>query len=128
MSIPYRVLKSRAPLGQKKETYYAKAIKKEEIDKHQLLNLLAKRSRMHEADCIKLLINLAEIIHEQLADGNSVRLYDIGIFKTTLKSGTVERAEDFKDSHIEKVNVNFLPDKRLSKSLNTGQFIKQKSK
>ena len=67
---------------------------------------------------------LLQVIPEELADSNIVRLGDFGSFYTTIKSGGADTEKDFNDSMIEKTTIKFRPGKLVKDVLNNVTYKK----
>lgn len=79
---------------------------------------IEKRSTVSSADAKAVLDALQFEIKEAVINNGSVRLGDLGTFRATIASkGTINRG-DFVASNIVKLNLRFLPSKKLQNWLN----------
>jgi predicted histone-like DNA-binding protein len=127
MAIPFKVIKKGNPLKPKEnEQYYAKAIGNGAVDFEMLTNILAEKSRLHKADCFKILSLLEETINQQLKNGKIVRLGTIGSFQVGITSSGADTASKIKSSAIKNAKVNFRAGKSLQKMLKELEYEKVK--
>lgn len=116
--IEYNIITRKNPVT--KEVKYSAVPKHQEpVDRQQFLEEMAMESTVTEHDVKLVLSSLQQHIWNNLRNGRSVRLGDLGSFHITLSNRTADTEEDFKASNIEKVNVRFVPSTRLKYQLST---------
>jgi predicted histone-like DNA-binding protein len=116
MSIHYKATKNANNLkGNKEDTYYARAISDGEISSEKLLAILAKKTKLHKADCFRFMLFLEETMAEQLAQGKIVRLGDIGYFQVGISAKGVASEDEVTPTTISAAKINF----RAGKSVRT---------
>ncbi|MAN58575.1 MAG: hypothetical protein CMC08_01915 [Flavobacteriaceae bacterium] len=119
---PYKVSPRVATITGGTRKYYATALKQGGIEGDALVALLSQRTRLAEADTLKLLLYLSELVAERMLEGSTVTLPNLGILRPTLSSRGVARPSDFRTKDITRVNVNFLPNRKLKARLQLAHF------
>ena len=97
---------------------------KGEMTLRQLSKRISDISTVSTIDTMAVLEALLQVIPEELADSNIVRLGDFGSFYTTIKSGGADTEKDFNDSMIEKTTIKFRPGKLVKDVLNNVTYKK----
>ena len=125
MAIKYQVNKNINSLNATKEAvYYAKAISNGEVSSEDLLAILSKKTRLHKADCLRVIMYLEETLNEQLQNGKIVRLGDIGSFQVGITSKGVDAASKVNPSIISTAKINFRAGKSFRKLLKELEYKK----
>ncbi len=76
-------------------------------------------------DILAVLEGLTQVIPQQMANGNIIRLADFGSFRVSLRSEGVENPADFTQSQITETKVLFRPGSEFSRRLQNIQFVKR---
>ena len=113
----YKLTSKKDTLKTQKSYYYATAIKEGSLEGDTLLDQLSDRTKLHPVDCQRVILHLAELLSDNLLEGKTVTLPDIGIFRATIKSKGVEDMEDFRESDMLGLKVAFLPHKKMKSRL-----------
>ena len=95
-----------------------------EMTLRELSKRIADISTVSSIDTMAVLEALLQVIPEELAEGNIVRLGDFGSFFTTISSGSAEKEEDFYNDLIEKTSIKFRPGKQVKNVLNNVTYKK----
>jgi len=113
--VNYKLIPKKINLGPNKgETkYYAIEVNKGEITLDTLANNIAHYSTLSRVDIVAVIAALVDEVHDGLANGNIVRLGELGSFRLTIGSEGVDCKDDFKKSMINKSRVQFNPGKRI---------------
>ena len=106
--------------------FYALSKSSGETTLRKLANRISSMSTVSTIDTQAVLEALLQVIPEELAEGNIVRLGDFGNFYTTIKSNGIDNEESFNESLIEKACIRFRPGHEIKKTLNNVQYKKLK--
>ncbi|HEX3007327.1 MAG TPA: HU family DNA-binding protein [Bacteroidales bacterium] len=102
--------------------FYAMARSISEETTRKLATEISKRTGSSVSDVMAVLEAFIDLIPERLLDGFIVRLGDFGSFSLTLSSEGVEKADDFNQTMIKGININFRPGKIVDKVLSTADY------
>ena len=80
------------------------------------------------ADVMAVLIALEDVVADSLANGEIVRLGELGSLQVSLKGKGADNAEDYHDGLIEKGKILFRGGETLANMLNTLKFQKVEQK
>jgi len=122
MPIKFNIVQKKNPLKDNAIIYHAKTISNGSIEFEELLQILAKKSRLHYVDCLRVLLLLDETLKEQLQDGKIVRLGDMGSFQIGASSSSFNEKSKVTAATITKPHVNFRAGKSLQKMLKELEF------
>ena len=111
-----------APLDPRK--YYAFIKNQGVVNLRQLAKRISRESTVSMMDTMAVLEGLLQDIPDLLADGNIVKLGELGTFRTTISSEGVDVAEDFNITNIKRLNLKFRPGREFSNQLNNVKFSK----
>lgn len=117
--IKYQVL-PRRNMRTNKVKYYAQIANTSPVNLDVITELVQAQSTVSAADVKAVLDQLQVIVQEQLRNGRSVRLGDLGSFRPTLSSTRSDTAAAVKSTHIKRVNVVFVPSAYIQKDLKNG--------
>ena len=107
--------------------YYAHHKSSGEITLRQLTKQISARSTVSAADTMAVIESLLEIVPEQLAAGNIVRLGDFGSFSASITSEGVDTPEDFRAALIKTFSIRFRPCKELNRAVASIDYQKDES-
>ena len=111
-----------APLDPRK--YYAFIKNQGVVNLRQLAKRISRESTVSMMDTMAVLEGLLQDIPDLLADGNIVKLGELGTFRTTISSEGVDVAEDFNITNIKRLNLKFRPGREFRNQLNNVKFSK----
>lgn len=97
------------------------------INLKQIGNRIAAMSTVNQADVLAVLDLLVQVMREELAEGNIVKLSDFGSFSITINGTGSAKAEEVTASNIKNANLRFRPGPDLSNMLLTLKFEKEKA-
>lgn len=97
--------------------YYAHPATPTPVSLSAIARRIEKRSTVSSADVKAVLDALQYEVMEDLKQGKSVRLGDLGSFRITLNGLGAETPEDFNTSYIKRVKVVFTPSSEMKKEL-----------
>ena len=117
--IKYQVL-PRRNMRTNQVKYYAQIANTSPVNLDVITELVQAQSTVSAADVKAVLAQLQVIVQEQLRNGRSIRLGDLGSFRPTLSSTRSDTAAAFKATHIKRVNVVFVPSAYIQKDLKIG--------
>lgn len=110
--------------------YYAQAVVKgKPIGTRQIAERLSKQCTVTCADTYAVLMDLAGVLADYMAQGKSVRLEGLGTFRYTAHSESVKDEADVKATLIKGVRVRFVPeftrpqgDKQVTRAIVAGSI------
>lgn len=127
MSIKYRIIERGQPGvkggGQKK--YYATAVTTSEMDLERLTTAIEKISTVNGADIRAVLYAMVDVMTDNLANGEIVRLGDLGSLRVNIGSTGELKEEDVNSKNITSSKVIFTPGKKIKEMLNGLSFTKE---
>lgn len=126
MSIQYKVISKTQPgvPGGGVEKYYASINTLGEVDIDELTRDIEKISTVSGADIRAVLYALVDVATNELADGNIVRLGDMGSLRMSLSSSGFDASESVNATAIKGTKVLFTPGKQLKKMQKTLTYEK----
>lgn len=104
--------------------YYAQAQASGEADFKTLTRAAADRCTVTASDAKAVLDSLMTTMQEKLANGEIVRLQDLGSFRVVIGSKGVETEDKFNSAMITKARIVFTPCAELKTLLKTLTFKK----
>ena len=115
MSVTYKVIQRGEPgiVGGGTMKYYASANSNRAVDIEELTKTIEKISTVSGADILAVLYSLVDVAVDKLANGNIVRLGNLGSLRITLKSSGYANADNVNASAIKGNRVVFTPGKKL---------------
>ena len=130
MAVKYKICKKKFKdaQGNPKERYYACKITTNNLNTDDLLTYISKSSSLSEPDALAAVRSIAQYLRQQLQEGNSVTLKDIGTFNLSLTSTPMDTPSDIKGATIKEGKVTFKADKYLRTSANDMHFTRFKKK
>jgi predicted histone-like DNA-binding protein len=99
------------------EKFYGTVNIQSNVDLEDIAEEIAYSTTATEADVKAVLSSLQKYIIEHLKNGQSVRLGDLGSFRTTMTSTGVADKDKFTASQIKRVRARFTPSSRIQSSL-----------
>lgn len=97
--------------------YYPCAVSKGEVDLEYLAEIIASRSTVTVADCYGVLVGMSQVVGEELAKGNIVKIERLGTFALTLKGKGTNEPEKLNKSTILGAKILFKPARNFKKLL-----------
>jgi predicted histone-like DNA-binding protein len=128
MALKFKAIQKAEPgvAGGGKKKYYASVAGRDEQDITKITRAVEKISTVSGADIRAVLYAAADVIPDFLADGDIVRLGDLGSFRLTLSSEGVNTEEEAIASIINGARIIFTPGEKLKEMLNNLDFQKVK--
>ena len=127
MSVKYVVLGKNNPLKPTEaKKYYAQVKSSGETTLRELAKLISQTSTVSTADVMAVLEGFIEILPQEIARGQIVRLGDFGSFSLSIKSEGEEKEEKVNANSIKGNKLNFRPGKVVKDALNQIQYEKDK--
>lgn len=114
----------------KANKYYAQAVVKgKPVGTKQIAERLSTQCTVTRADTYAVLMDLAGVLADYMAQGKSVRLEGLGTFRYTARSQSVDTADEVKSTLIKGVRVRFVPeftrpqgDKQVTRAIVSGNI------
>ncbi|MGY6647742.1 HU family DNA-binding protein [Wenyingzhuangia sp. IMCC45574] len=99
--------------------FYLQTISKDLVDIDRMATLIARQSTVSEIDCKAVITALAVHTIDQLEQGRTVHLGEMGTFKVGVSSEGVASEEEVSVDQIVKRRLNFRASPRMKKMLAT---------
>ena len=130
MAINYSIAAYKKP-GDMEGTakYYAKAQASGTVEINELADDIAYSTTLTDGDVLNVIRALIKQINRNIAKGEIVKLENLGTFQAQIRSNGSETSEDFNESYIRQVHLQFRPGLGLQSTLalENLQFKKVKS-
>ena len=126
MSIKFKVIERGQPgvAGGGEKKYYANAVSSGEMTLAKLTTAIEKRSTVSGADIRAVLYAMVDVMKESLADGQIVRLGDLGSLRVSINSNGEASEKDVSAKSINGARTIFTPGKELKNALMTLDYVK----
>ena len=108
--------------------FYAHVQASGDISIREMSERIQQTCTVHKSDVFAVLVALEDVITEALKSGEIVRLGDLGTLQIGISSKGAVTEEDYTDSLIKKVRINFRPGSALVGCLSNLSFAKVKPK
>jgi predicted histone-like DNA-binding protein len=93
--------------------YYPCAVSKGEVNLDDLARIVASRTTMSRPDCFGVIMALSDVIGESLANGNIVRIDNLGTFQLNLSGTPADTEAALGKSNIKAAKINYKPSRDL---------------
>ncbi|KGL48775.1 HU family DNA-binding protein [Porphyromonas gulae] len=115
MSLKYVIKKSVAKIGPKagQTIYYAQPAAQDSVTFHSLCKRIAEESSLTSADVKGILDRLVNILTEELPNGKTVRIGELGSFRLSFGSKQLDDPKSFSVDQIQKHRLVFIPSAEL---------------
>ncbi len=97
--------------------YYPCAVSRGEVNLDDLAQIVASRTTMSRPDCFGVIMALSDVIGESLANGNIVRVNNLGTFQLNLTGTAADSDEVLGKSNIKEAKINYRPSKELKNKM-----------
>lgn len=125
MSIQVKVLQKRNPSDPKQpKKFYAQIIPAKEVTLRKLVDAIADRCTLTGSDIKAVLDSLMVTLKKELADGNIVRLGDLGSFRASVSSKGEDTEKKCTANSVKKARVIFVPSIELKEAVAGFSFSK----
>ena len=108
--------------------YYAQAQARGIANIREMSDRIQKMCTVTRADVLAVLIALEDVVADCLANGEIVRLGELGSLQVSLCGKGTEKAEDYHDGLIDKAKILFRSGTTLSTMLGTLKFERVEQK
>ena len=111
MSIKLKVVEKTQPgvKGGGQVRYAAAVTDTRLIGEREFIEKVSQKYHISTADIVRVLNSVSETMNSSLADGDSVAIYQMGIFSTSVSSSMKDTPLELKQTGIKKININFRP-------------------
>lgn len=126
MAISFNVIEKGQPgvAGGGEKKFYASTVTNGEMTLNKLTKRIEKTSTVSGADIRAVLYALVDIMREELADGQIVRLGDLGSLRISISSNAEDTADAVNASSIKGARTIFTPGKDLKETLKILEYVK----
>jgi len=124
MPISYNIIERGEPgvAGGGETKFYASAKSTGETNINQLIKRIEKISTVSGADIRGVLYALLDVVPEEMADGNIVRMGDLGSFRVSISSEGHATEDEVTSNSITEGRVIFSPGDKFDRMLNNLSF------
>ena len=112
-------------MGSEKPSYTATLVTNREIKAKEFSEILSKRTRVNEIDCLKILMTISDEICKNLMEGNIVRVDHLGSFRITGKSTFSDTKSEVIPQSLGAPKVVFTPSQEIKKTLSGIRYEKE---
>lgn len=114
MSVQFKMIPKKNNLTSPPEVkYYPCAVSQGEVNLDDLARIVASRTTMSRPDCFGVIMALSDVIGESLANGNIVRVDNLGTFQLNLTGTPADSDAVIGKSNIKEAKINYRPSKEL---------------
>lgn len=125
MSIEFKATKVNNNMKPDEEPrYYAKAVTKGTVTLNRIIEDLCAESTLSKADIVAVVAGLGKHLIENLKDGYTVKIDSLGTFSTSVKSPTVDSADEVRPKDVSFSKINYLPEVHMLESFRDVAFKK----
>lgn len=126
MAIKYNVIERGQPgvAGGGEKKFYASTVADGEMTLTKLTKRIEKISTVSGADIRAVVYAMVDVMKDSLAEGQIVRLGDLGSLRISLSSRAEETAEDVNANSIRAARTIFTPGKDLKETLKILEYRK----
>lgn len=129
MPAKYDFYKNPSLQGDDKGTrYHARIVGGKTLSTEQLAHIIQSRCSLAAADVHAALTALAEVIREELQDGNQIHLEKIGYLKATVSCPDIQSTHEIRAESLRFKSIAFRPDAALKHELKTMSFERVQQK
>jgi len=127
MSIKFKVIEKGQPgvAGGGEKKFYASTSLSGQMTLNGLTKSIEKISTVSGADIRAVLYAMVDVMQDSLADGQIVRLGELGSLRVSISSEGKATANEVNASSIKKARVVFTPGKEIKTMLNTLDYTKE---
>ncbi len=128
MPLKYKVVSTVKPYSADKNNriYFPRLCGENQVDLDYIVKMLTIRSTASPGDVYLVIQGLVELIPELLADGHTVKLNDLGIFRLHARSVSSLSPDKVSRKNIKQLHLSFIPDKGIRKKLEEIDITKVK--
>ena len=126
MSVTFNVVERAQPgvAGGGEKKFYASAVSSGELTLKKLTKQIEKISTVSGADIRAVVYAMVDVMRDALADGQIVRLGDLGSLRVSISSNAEETAEAVNANTIKGARTIFTPGKDLKETLKILEYQK----
>lgn len=115
--------------GEKEKVhYYGVPVSYNQVTVEDMAEKISQQSSLTEEDVISAVSSVAKLMRQQLADGNTVYLRDIGLFTVSASSEGCDTPEECTPAKVKAKRVCFKADNKLRGILPGMKFELEKKK
>ncbi len=125
----YKVKAVKVPFGENKGKvlyYPASTNKPEVININRLAREIEDLSSLSRGDILNVLSNLEKVAINHLREGHSVKLGDLGSFRTAILGKSAETAKEVTAANVSRIRIAFTPSTTMKKEINPGAITLEK--
>ena len=124
MAAKYDFFLTPQPKDKQKVRYHARVVIYKTVSTRDIAEEIAKRTAINRGEAGAVMDVMAEILRQELEEGNSVHIDGIGSFRIKAKSPSVRTKKEVRSESIKFGGVVYTPEKKLLRQLSGTKFIK----
>lgn len=125
MSIQVKVCAKKNPLDKKApKKFYAQVVHHDELTLRSLVAAIADRCTLTGSDIKAVLDSLMVVLKRELAEGNIIRMGDLGSFRVSISSKGEETEKKCTANSVKKARVIFVPSVEIKDAVAGYSFSK----
>ena len=113
MAVFYKLRQDNRAISMYPGKWFAHAVNLGTVETDDVARIIERDCSVKRSDVVAVLIELGDVMKQLLGDSHRVRLKGIGSFMTSVSGKPCDTPADYDDTYINKVNINFLPDKEF---------------
>lgn len=118
MAISFKMVPKKNNLVTPPETkYYPCAVSSGEVNLSYLAKIVASQSTVSRADCYAVIVALTQAIADSLAQGQIVKIDELGTFQITLQGLPADSPEDLGKSNIKGAKIIYKPSQDMKQAV-----------
>ncbi len=125
MSIKCKVVSKINPQNTDESKFYVQPIRKGTISRTKMEEMIVRETSLSKGDVRSVLTTLSDFISDNLTEGYSVSLEEVGTLSIRVQSNGVDKEEDVTVRNIKNVSVGFRPAVVLREKISKTVFEKE---
>ena len=124
MAAKYDFFLTPQPKDKQKVRYHARVVIYKTVSTRDIENEIARRTAINRGEAGAVMDVMAEILRQELAEGNSVHIDGIGSFRIKAKSPSVRSKKEVRSESIKFGGIVYTPEKKLLRQLSSTKFFR----
>ena len=124
MAAKYDLFLTPQPKDKQEVRYHARVVIYKTVSNRDVANEIAKRTTINRGEAEAVMDVMAEILRQEIGEGNSVHIDGIGSFRIKAKSPSVHTKKGVRSESIKFGGIVYTPEKKLLRKLSSTKFIR----
>ena len=126
MAAKYDLFLTPQPKDKQKVRYHARVVIYKSVSTQDIAYEISRRTAINRGEAEAVMDVMAEILRQELAEGNSVHIDGVGSFRIKAKSPSVRSKKEIRSESIKCGGVVYTVEKKLLRKLSSTKFIRTK--